>query len=268
MKSRRKQFRSFLELSDHDLHLTENRLQASENEGPLWEQSLAERYVRGDVGFHLHIVGRIGNNERGEYCIATQNRIIDDVDSGIRSDARVFRSGPFQAEMHGDGGNDGEQLVFVGIVEDANRVQSRIRWVRGVERLAPLNECFGFRAHPADASNPVGPPTLSRYEGGKLSLRIVKIASRETPRDVVKGGPKIVDTVINKQTPSLGGDIWRVVKSNNEQLVFWIVDNNSISFHLKEGIHIGFEHVEMVLCPTKFGVAVVKSHIAEAVNKS
>ena len=230
---------------------------------PTREASIAKSYINGEVGLHLHIIGRVGDLNHGEYCIVTEHRRIEECRR--RNDFRVRRWN-VNAETAGSCRNDRDQLVLVGVIKDSDDVQKRKVWSSGVERLRPLDECSGLSFHSSDSPDALALPTLSRCEDRELRVRISPVASSKAPSDVIEGRSKVVNAVADQQAPSFCGDFWGALEPNDTQVVCWLIDNKSISFRLNKGVEFSLDRIEMMLRPTEFGTTVTKQHVAEAVN--
>ena len=75
-----------------------------------------------------------------------------------------------------------------------------------------------------------------------------------------------MNAVTDQQAPSFCGDYRGGIEPNNTQVVCWLINNESISFRLNKCVNFSLERIEMVLCPTKFGVTVHEPHFAEVVK--
>src|SRR5688500_17834083 len=104
------------------------------------------------------------------------------------------------------GCNDGEQFVFVGVVQDRNAAERRVFRVSSVERLSLLKDCLGRRIHPLNASGRESVPLLGGQKYGELCLGTIRVASSESPRDVVEPGTQIVNAIPDDKPPISGGD--------------------------------------------------------------
>ena len=258
-----KQFWPSFKRIDRVLDVDEHTVDAVNQVDRNRTQTLAESYKNGEIGFHLHIIGSVGNLKRGEYCISTEHRMANEC--RLRNDVRGVGDN-VDSETHRSCRNDRDQHVLIGVVKDSDNVQNRVSWSSGVERLHPLDKCPSFTFKSPDSSGAFALPFPSRFEDWKLRVRIRSVAPSQLPGSVIEGRSKVVNAVTDHKAPSFCGDYRDGIEPNNTQVVCWLVNNESITFRLNKDVNFSLECIEMVLCPTKFGVTAHEPHFAEAVK--
>ncbi len=158
-----------------------------------------ERYVEGEVGFHFHIFVWDADRDRhlGNYCI----RLKWPIDDSSREDTSIGAARPDRTLIRKNLGC-GEQLVFISRVKFLKEPESLCLWIRSEVRLQLVDFCD--RRPMPDAFDPpitAEPLMLSQTDRERDSF-VGKIATGESPCDVIKNGSSIMNTIADDECPA------------------------------------------------------------------
>lgn len=173
---------------------------------------LAESYLKGNVALHFHANLRavVGNLEAGDFCLTFECAEVRD---GLAND---MSSEPARTEFviasQDRVLDDVDELVTVIIrqtIEQPERVIHR-RSVRSIKRLLPLNDCLVFRRYESDAptdalgQRAVGVSEVTPFKEDRefdLLINDLAVLFSEPTRKVIKGGAKLVKGLASIDAP-------------------------------------------------------------------
>lgn len=233
--------------------------------------SVAENYLKGEIGFHAHIKARVlgDSTPAGEYCI--RFRVVDGGSNEVGVSGIIPRPVSSDADggntmRHRSGSTDSQSLMLVNAVEFVNppeRIEHVIVpslvWLNRLDvvtssrldtpDLLPLNLCTHWLGM---TDGELRTPHLCRGNSSRMF-------ARKSQSQMVQCGAEVEDAIANKETyewrnracatdseppwadDAVGNRLWRG---------FWIwLVNESVGFCLAPSIDLVVEALEMRACP-------------------
>ena len=219
--------------------------------------NLAERYLSGEIGFHLHF--EVFNAE--EYCIFFQRAEIRD-DFSMCDETGKARIGtpdsPTAADRH-DGHVD--MTVFVDVAELVKSPETFP--ISSVVRLQALYDCFNpGRDTFEQGLHPI--LELCRVNEDREGIPTtggITIGKNQLPDKVVKAGTQVIgklanfDTPFNRSVRSFASEYPDLLSGVGMNLV-----GNELSIGFAEGLDISFQRFQYLFSTLNLGVNTDCSH--------
>jgi|HubBroStandDraft_6_1064221.scaffolds.fasta_scaffold320191_3 hypothetical protein len=146
-----------------------------------------ENYKRGNLKFHFHV--RVSGF--GEYCVMLEgcdHRIVGDQHLSFTADGLKAQ----KRFRHGD------QLVFVSRVQFLKQPKRMMIRIGSLVRLQIADQCLHFGMH---SSHSIRVKLSGVGANRKLGLGIGRIASGQSPSNIVEGAAGVVDRIAEDQSP-------------------------------------------------------------------
>jgi hypothetical protein len=177
----------------------QNLVQCGPNDQLSSDDSLFERYIKGYVIPHFHVlIWDVKRNvDVGDYCIVIKRAL-------PKSEEWPIGAGEVDYRLFGYGLRHSEQLMFVSCIKVVQQPKGMKFRVRSVIRLqlAQFCECAKMNASEFPFNPIVERPDVTKNR--KKRVAVGNIASRQMPCKVVQCTPGIMESVPeNKSKPTL-----------------------------------------------------------------